>query len=84
MNSFKPCGPQPFTLNMKHDTMISAERIVTDAYLATDTAPDSDVHTRATVRPAAYPALESEVYASLDFITERETMMPPSSSEVQL
>jgi hypothetical protein len=37
---------------------------------------------RETVRPAVYPALESEIYRVLDL--DRETEIPPPSSQLTL
>jgi hypothetical protein len=39
---------------------------------------------RPTLIPASYPALEREIYASLDFVTERETLMPDSGEQEDL
>lgn len=38
----------------------------------------------ATLRPASYPALESEIYLALEARTERETEIPPSSTRKAL
>lgn len=37
-----------------------------------------------TLVPPSYPALEAEVYASLDFATERETMVPAADEQLGL
>lgn len=34
------------------------------------------MHTAETLIPPSYPALEAEVYQSLDFVTERPTLIP--------
>lgn len=39
---------------------------------------------RPTPVPESYPELEREVYASLDFVTERETLVPPAPEQVGL
>ena len=37
-----------------------------------------------TMIPTTYPALEAEVYASLDFATERETIVPAAEEQLGL
>jgi hypothetical protein len=37
-----------------------------------------------TIIPAAYPALEAEVYNLMSDITERDTIAPPPSSQLTL
>lgn len=39
----------------------------------------ANANDRDTVRPAAYPALEAEVYHSLDCINDRVTLMPDAA-----
>lgn len=41
-------------------------------------------HTAETVRPARYPALEAEVYASLDCLLDRETLLPAAGEAADL
>jgi hypothetical protein len=41
-------------------------------------------HNTPTIVPASYPALESEVYNSLDCILDRDTLMPPSAELEEL
>lgn len=64
---------------MTHDSSISAEHMLHDAYLATDHGTPA-----LTLVPPSYPALEAEVYALLEEITDRETLIPPASVQVGL
>lgn len=38
----------------------------------------------ATLIPATYPELEAETYASLDFVTERPTLVPSAEEQLGL
>lgn len=42
------------------------------------------MNTMPTLIPAAYPALEQELYLLADEITERDTEIPPPSSQLTL
>ena len=41
-------------------------------------------HEAKTIRPAAYPELEAEVYHSLDCLLDRDTLMPAASEQEEL
>jgi hypothetical protein len=42
------------------------------------------MNTTPTLIPASYPALEQEMYLLLDEVTDRDTEIPPPSSQLSL